>query len=147
MRRHESISGAMERKRSVRAFTFAEVLAAMVFVAILFPVVMQAISVANRAGVAGARKRTAAQLADTLLAQMILTGDWESTLTRGDFEDDYPGYRWELEQETWGDDMLVLLTVEVFYTVQGREFSIRLSTVVDESEEEATAGSTQTGAG
>ena len=59
-----------------RAFTFAEILVAMVFVAIVIPVAVEGVLIANRAGTVAERKRVAARLADRLLAELVLTGEW-----------------------------------------------------------------------
>ena len=59
--------------RSRQGFTFAEVLAAMVFMAILLPVVMQGLILANRASVIAERKRTAVHLGNSLLTELVAT--------------------------------------------------------------------------
>jgi hypothetical protein len=40
-----------------------------------------------------------------------------------------------MADEAWEEDTMRLLTVTVFYTVQQREYSVRLSTLVEETEE------------
>ena len=61
-----------------RGFTFAEVLAATVFMGVLIPVTLQALRVSNRAATVAARKRVAAQLADRMLSEMMVTGEWRA---------------------------------------------------------------------
>ena len=120
-----------------RGFTLAETLAAMVFVAILVPVAIEGVQIASRAGVVADRKRVAAQLADRLLSEMAVTEDWRYGNDEGDFEEDAPGgYRWVLETGAWEKDTMRTLSVEVFFIVQGREYSVRLSTLAEETEEE-----------
>src|SRR5262245_13838541 len=51
------------RAPGTQAFTLAEVLAAMVFMAILIPVAMEGLSIATRAGEVAARKSEAALVA------------------------------------------------------------------------------------
>ncbi len=119
-----------------RAFTFAELLAAMVFVAIVLPVAVGGIGLAARMSESGERRRTAVALADSLLTELAVTGDWRTSAGEGDFEDDWPGYRWELEDEAWEEDAMRVVTIEVFYPVAGREQSVRLTTLMPEEDEE-----------
>ncbi len=67
-----------QRIRSRAGFTFAEVLAALVFMAIVIPVVMQGISIANRAGVGAERKEIAVQLAANMLNQLSISNLWQT---------------------------------------------------------------------
>ena len=48
----------------------------------------------------------------------------------GTFGDDYVGYEWRLENESWRGEALRLITVEVSYEAQGRQYTERLSTLV-----------------
>ena len=121
---------------SARAFTFVELLAAMVFMAIVIPAAIQGLIIANRAGVVAAHKREAAQLADRLLTEIVVTDEWQTTQRTGDFGDEWPGYRWVVDDVAWEEDSMRLLTVEVFFEAQGQEYSVRLSTLVAEEQEE-----------
>jgi len=118
-----------------RGFTFAELLAAMVFVAIVIPVAVHGLTIANRAGVVADRKRVAAQLADRLLTEIIVTDDWRDGNRQGDFGEQRPGYRWIIDNDAWEEDAMRMVSVEVFFEVQGREYSIRLTTLVEETVE------------
>lgn len=115
-----------------RGFTFAEVLAATVFMGVLIPVTMQGLQVANHAAVVATRKRVAAQLADRMLTEAIVTGEWRDGAQQGDFGEDWPGYRWVLASTAWDEDALQIVAVEVFYPAQGREHSVWLSTLAEE---------------
>lgn len=117
-------------------FTLAEVLAAMVFMAIVLPVAFEGMSIATRGSVASQRSREAAQLADGLLTELVATGDWQQGNQDGDFAPEHPGYHWTLKTEDWSEDVMRLLTVEVTYTVQGHDYSVRLSTLTPEAEQE-----------
>ena len=129
------------RTASTRSgFTLAEVLAAMLFMAIVIPVSVQGLLIANRAGVVAERKVVAARLADNLLTEMVITDAWQDAEDEGDFGDEWPDYRWALETEAWEADTMLLLTVEVFYPAQGAEFSVRLSTIVEELEDDEEEG-------
>ena len=118
---------------SRRGFTFVEILACMAFLGILIPVVVSALTVSNRAAVMAERSAIAAQLGENRLNEMTLADAWASESGRGDFGAEWPGYRWEMKQGDWNAGAMTELTLDVFYTVQGREQSLRLSTLVNES--------------
>jgi len=128
-----------------RGFTLAEILAAMVFVAVLVPVALEGLQIANRAGVMADRRRTAAQLADRLLTESLATESWRNGDQKGDFGEDGPGYRWLLETKAWEpalsgagsetEGTMRAVSVEVFFLVQEREYSARLTTLVEDSAE------------
>jgi type II secretory pathway pseudopilin PulG len=117
-----------------RGFTFPEILAAMVFLGVVMPVAIQGVLTAARAGEAAQRKRTAASLADPLLAELIVTGEWIDGDSEGEFGEEWPGYRWELSSEPWAEDTVYQVDLSVFYQVQGKEYSIRLSTLAESVE-------------
>jgi len=125
-------------RSSTRQFTFAELLVAMVFIAIVLPVAVRGVLIANRAGVTAERKRTAARLADRMLTELVVTGDWEHTDEGGDFGEDHPEYRWSIATGPWSEETpeLQLVTVYVTFPVQGIEHSVELSTIaVSEGDE------------
>jgi len=112
-------------------FTFAEVLAAMFFMALVIPVAIEGLRVAARAGQAAERKSVAVNLADSLLNEMIVTRRWQDSGTQdGVFGDKWPGYKWELRSEPWIEESMRVVSVEVSYPVQDRDYNVRLSTVV-----------------
>ncbi len=125
-----------ERKRH---FTLTEVLVAMVFVLTVLPVAVRGVLIANRAGVAAERKRVAGQLADRLLTELVVTGDWTDCDPEGDLYKKGLKYRWRLNEEQWdeGDDeALRLITVEVSFLVQEHENFVKTSTLVVSEETE-----------
>ena len=125
----------VNRLRLSRGFTLVEVLAAMVFLGILMPAIIRAITIANRASVIADRRSVAAELAENKLDQELVGNAWMSAAAnKGDFGKDYPGFRWELKQATWQGDAanpMTELAVEVFFPVQGKEHSVRLTTLVN----------------
>src|SRR5437899_934923 len=60
------------------AFTLAEVLAALLFMAIVIPVALEGMHVASRAGSVAVRKREAARVAERLLNESIITTNWSN---------------------------------------------------------------------
>jgi type II secretory pathway pseudopilin PulG len=126
----------------VGGFTFVELLAAMMFLAILVPVIIEGLTVANRASVVAERSALAAELGENKLNELTLDGAWTSTpATSGNFGQDYTGYRYQLNQSTWAMDNMTKLTVDVFYNVQGNERKVSLSTLVTTATNSQTSGS------
>lgn len=119
------------RHRRSRGFTLAEVLAALLFMAIVIPVSVEGVRLANRAGVVAQRKVIAARLADNLLNELIASGRWQDSSQSGFFDEAPTGFRWRLQNEPWPVDSMRLLTVEVLFDVQNTEYRVALSTVVD----------------
>ena len=115
------------------AFTFADVLAALVFMAIVIPVAMQGLQVANRAGVVAERKSLAVQMADRLLSEAIVTTNWVNSGQTGTLRQNGREFQWRLLNEPWTEDAMRLISVEIIYTVQSLEYRVLLSTLVKES--------------
>jgi len=113
-------------------FTFAEVLAAITFLGIVMPVAVRALTAADRLAVLAERKRVAAELGERKLNEIVIEEVWAFGESEGDFGEQHPRYRWVLAEEDWQEDGLRLLSVEVFFPSQGREWSVRLSTLVSE---------------
>jgi len=147
------------RERAQAGFTLAEVLAALLFMAIVIPVAMQGLQVASRAGVVAVRKAEAARVADRVLNESIVTTNWNQSMQSGVVIEDDRSYRWSLRSEQWNQALtnqtltssmgvavasqptinqstanqvtMNLLTVEVSYVVQSQEFSVRESTLIN----------------
>ncbi len=148
-----SSSAFLRRSSSVisqsasRGFTFVEVLAALTFLAILVPTLLGALSVSNRASVMAERSAIAGQLAENKLNELMVDNTWASAESRGDFGNDYPGYRWELKSGQWdigtaGSNSLngmTELTLDAFFTVQGKEHSVRLTTLATQQTSSSTS--------
>lgn len=116
-------------------FTLAEVLAAMLFLAIVIPVAMQGLQIASRAGVISERKALAARLAESKLNELVVTGEWQSSATKGTIFEGLQSYAWQLVAEPWSvDGAMRLLTVHVTVPVQGQDYDVQVSTLVDASQ-------------
>ena len=50
----------------------------------------------------------------------------------GDFGEEWPEYRWILEEDSWDEDTMRVVSVEVLFNVQETEYEVRLSTLVEE---------------
>ena len=119
-----------------RAFTLAEVLAALVFMAIVIPVAVQGLRVASLAGEVGQRKAVAGRIAERVLNEWLIAGQTRSTAQNGTTQEGTQQFRWSLRAERWTADTtaaLNLVTVQVFFPVQGREYDVRVSTIVGNS--------------
>ncbi|MGB0582626.1 MAG: type II secretion system protein [Limisphaerales bacterium] len=117
-----------------RAFTFAEVLAAMFFMGLVIPVAMQAIKISSDAGSMAKRKSVAVQLGDALLQELAITDTWRSGNQSGQFEAPYENYQWQIRNETWHQQGMTQLSLKVEYKVRERAHTIVLTTLVPEEE-------------
>ncbi|MCW5552511.1 MAG: type II secretion system protein [Verrucomicrobiae bacterium] len=123
---------ASSRRRLQGGFTLAEVLAALVFMAIVIPVAVQGLRIASRAGSVSERRAVAVRLAENKLNELIVTGQWQSAAQRGTIEEGWQSYDWRLLSESWSEDgAMRLVTVEVIVPVQGQDYEVRVSTLVD----------------
>ena len=121
------------RKRK-SGFTLIEVLATLALLAIVLPVAMKGISTSVRAADLARDRMVAATLADTKLAETIVTGEWLNGDASGDFGDEYPGFAWELEVTDWQDVSLSQLDVTVEWPYANDVRSLTLTTVVVHTE-------------
>lgn len=106
----------------------------MLFMAIVIPVALAGLRIASLAGEVGVRKAVAARVAERVLNEMIVTGQTWKSVQSGSIEEDNIDYDWTLSVESSGLDSLHLATVQVSFPVQGRQYDVRLSTLVDTSQ-------------
>ncbi len=118
-----------------RGFTLAEVLAAVAFMAIVIPVAVHGIQIANLAGQVAERKSAASRLADRLLNEMVITDQWKTTAQNGSVQEGPYRYRWQLKSEPWDKDSLRQISILVTFAVQGQDYDVRLGTLVDTSQQ------------
>ena len=131
----KSLSRCVERASA--GFTLAEVLAALVFMAIVIPAAVEGLRIANRAGQVALRKGEAARVAERILNESLVTTNWSRSGQRGVLAEGVHEFRWALRTDAW-QDPLRMVSVLVTYQVQGSEFDVRLSTVVDTSQPSTT---------
>lgn len=159
--RRETNHALARGARAAAAFTLAEVLAAMLFMAIVIPVAIQALRVASVAGVVAERKSQAARVAEMVLNETLLMSNAVLTAQSGTLREGDREFRYELTSEPWSqhltnqipqrssqlgsmmvsqpeaDPMAVSqvamnhVTVQVFYDVQDREYSVMLDTLLE----------------
>jgi type II secretory pathway pseudopilin PulG len=117
------------RGRREPAFTLVEVLAALMFMAIVIPVAVGALRIAGLSGEVAARKAEAARVADRVLNEAIVTGTWNQSMQGGTITENGREFRWTLRSEARTEDAMQLVTAEVTFSAQGRDYSVHLSTL------------------
>lgn len=129
------VRGAVtECRAACGGFTLAEVLAAMLFMAIVIPAAVEGIRLAHEAGQVALRKTVAAQVAERVLNELVVTRQWQQGPQQGVVVDGPFRYEWRSDLENWVDASMYLLTVQVTYTVQGRARVVELATLVTPNE-------------
>jgi hypothetical protein len=125
------------------AFTLAEVLAAMLFLAIVIPAAVEALHISSLAGEVAVRKSAAARIADRILNESLVTTNWSGGQQSGTVTEGTLDFRWTLTSQNWPQDVMQLLTVEVKYLAQGKDYSVKLSTLANPQTQTQPAGMTQ----
>lgn len=116
-------------KRNAAAFTLAEVLAALLFMAIVIPVAMQGLRIASLAGEVAVCKTQAARVAERVLNESVVTTNWSTSQQSGVITESRRQFNWTLRNEIWNADAMQLLTVEVTFAAQDKNYSVRISTL------------------
>jgi type II secretion system protein I len=125
-----------------RGFTLIEVLAALLLMAIVIPVALQAISTASRAGTLGQRKAAAMRVAERMIDELIVTGQTSQNTASGTTDDGDMTYTWSMQTTSWTEDSMTQMTVKVVFTLQGNDFEVSASTLFDPNAGAATTSST-----
>jgi type II secretory pathway pseudopilin PulG len=148
---------AKRRKRRApgarAAFTLAEVLAALAFMAIVIPVAVRGLQIANRAGVVAQRKAMAARVGERLLNEVVVARQWNQGTQSGVEKAGPYDFHWTLHNQPWlqistnqattsssitGVNQNVVtsaniheLSVDVIFSAQGQNYTVHLATLVD----------------
>ena len=113
-------------------FTLIEALAAMALIAVVLPVVMQGISVAIGLSSHARHQAEAVTLAKMKLDELIATQQLNGSAPQGDFGEDFPGYEWAADINTWPlDASLSELTITVTWTARQRQQQVQIATLVN----------------
>jgi type II secretory pathway pseudopilin PulG len=125
------------RRRSTAGFTLAEVLAALMFMAIVIPAAIEGLRIASLAGTVAARKGEAARVAQRLLMENLVTTNWNQSVQSGTLTEGQREFRWTMRSDPWTQDpsqnVILQLSVDVKFTAQSRDYSVRMCTLVDSS--------------
>ena len=125
--------------RRVAAFTLAEVLAALLFMAIVVPVAIEGLHIASLAGAVAERKGEAARVAQRLLNESLVTTNWNQSIQSGSVIEGQRKFDWTLHNDAWTQDpnqnAIRQLSVEVTFTAQNREYTVNMSTLVNGSQQ------------
>ena len=115
----------MTRRRG--GFTLIEVLATMVFLAIVLPAVMRAASTSLAAASSARHLTEATALGEAKLNELVALNQWSQN-TSGDFSPDKPDYHWTLESAA-RDYGVYDVRLTVAWSEAGKERRLMLTTL------------------
>jgi len=101
----------------------------MLFLAIVIPAAVEAMHLASLAGEVAARKGAAVRVADRILNESLVTTNWSNGTQSGTTSEGALEFRWTLTSQTWPQDAMQLLTAEVKFSAQGKDYSVKLNTL------------------
>ena len=102
----------------------------MLFLAIVIPAAIEALHIASLAGEVGARKGSAARIADRVLNESLVTTNWNTGKQSGTVTEGGREFNWTLSSQAWPQDSaLQMVTAEVKFTAQGKDYSVKLETL------------------
>src|SRR6476659_4672190 len=87
--------------RRASAFTLVEVLMALLFMAIVVPVIVQALGLSARAGEVSQRKAVAMHVAEKVLNETIVAGHWNLGAQKGTEQAGQYAFQWSVRNEPW----------------------------------------------
>jgi prepilin-type N-terminal cleavage/methylation domain-containing protein len=119
------------RRWNEAGFTLAEVLAALMLMAIVIPVAIDALRIASVAGEVAERKAGAARVAERVLNESVVTANGDLPTQNGAILENGHEFHWTMRSELWPSDSMQLLTCEVTFSAQDRNYPVRLSTLVN----------------
>ena len=117
--------------RGAAGFTLAEVLAAMLFLALVIPAAVEALHVAGLAGEVAARKSAAARVADRVLNESLVLTNWTGGNRSGTIQEGALEFRWSLTSQNWPQDAMQLLTAEVKFSAQNKDYAVKMCTLAN----------------
>jgi type II secretory pathway pseudopilin PulG len=128
----------MRKASTSGGFTLVEILATFVLIAIILPVAMNGISMAAKLASQAKRRVAAATMAQNMLGELVLSGDYEDGDQEGEVAEDNTEYTWTLEVLDWEEeDSMQQLDLSVTWqNAAGDENAVVLSTLVYTGREE-----------
>jgi len=115
-----------------RGFTFIEVLATLVLLAIVLPVAMRGVSISLASAEKARHLSEAAALGDAKLNELISTGEFSTGPQQGDFGQNFPGYRWQAQSSS-RDFGVTEIVLTVTWQERGQDRSLNISTMVSDT--------------
>ena len=115
-----------------RGFTLIEVLATLLLLGIVLPVAMRGVSMSLAAASRARNLAEAASLADTKLNELVATQMWSTSGDSGDFGEQYPGYTWTSQANSF-DYGMTQIDLRVSWIERGQEAFLDVSTLVYQS--------------
>ena len=108
--------------------------------AIVIPAAIEGLRVASLAGTVAARKRRSRPRGATPAERESVTTNWNQSAQSGTLTEGQRQYRWTMRTDPWTQDpnvtLILQLSAEVFFKAQNRDYSVRLSTLVDSSQQQ-----------
>ena len=107
----------------------------MLFLAIVIPVAVEVLQVASLSGEVAARKSEAARVADRVLSESLVMANWQGRQS-GTVSEGILDFRWTVSSHPWSQMPagqsawpLNLVTAEVTYSAEGKDYAVKLSTL------------------
>jgi type II secretion system protein I len=113
-----------------RGLTLAEVLAAIVIVAVVVPVAMQGVSIATGLASLTRQRAQATSLAESKLDEIVVGQLWQGAQLSGDFAPQFPDYHWQADVSDWEEADMKQIQLHVSWVNRGKDREIILSTLV-----------------
>ncbi len=103
----------------------------MLLLVLVIPAAVQGLRTANLAGQVGERKAAAARIGENVLNEMIVAGQLMSAVQSGTVQEGPLEYQWSTQVEPWNLGEMNLVTVTVTFPVQGQDYDVRVSTLLN----------------
>lgn len=123
-----------DARRGSAGFTLAEVLAALLLMAIIIPISLEGMGLVSRAAIMGQRKTAAMRVAERVLNEqlaVVIPGQAVPTTATGTEEEGGQTYTWSMTTAPWPQDTMTQMTVHVTFISQGNPYVMSLSTLYD----------------
>lgn len=119
-------------------------MAALLFLAIVIPTAVEALHVASLGGEVAVRKAAAARVADRILNESLVTTNWNNGMQSGTTSEGVLDFSWKLSSQNWTEDSsMQQVTAEVTYMAQGKEYSVKLTTLTTQPGQTVTLNMTK----
>ncbi len=126
----------VKRNGKTAGFTLVEVLASLLFMAIVIPVAIGALHVASLSGEVAERKASAARIADRVLNEAVVTANSNPLSQSGVATENGQTFHWTTHNDSWpvsavtSTSSMQVMTADVTYLAQGQTYAVHLSTLV-----------------